>query len=236
MPLGLFSGLVVVIAGFHVNAAENHFRLESLWNAKRLEQTNRQILRQGTRSLGVLGKLFGLDTEATRNRLSKSIGTAPRSDIRIHRQNDAIAEQKGSHVSLVMPHRVSARKRAVVPVQYLSDFPDASEGDSTSTGYISGGAPPANTLLGQPTVAVSENHSTPTEIRGVAEGCVLDAYGSSLCPQGNCGPICSLDSLRRDELLCDGGDAWRAAEVDVDWTVRGLDTEDTIAHYDTIEG
>ena len=39
-----------------------------------------------------------------------------------------------------------------------------------------------------------------------------------------------------DEYIFDGGD--RAAPVDVrqDWTVMGLDTEDTIAHYETLEG
>jgi uncharacterized repeat protein (TIGR01451 family) len=39
-----------------------------------------------------------------------------------------------------------------------------------------------------------------------------------------------------DEYLCDGGD--REAPVDVmpDWTVYGLDTEDTIAHFDTLDG
>ena len=184
MPLVFFSGLVVVIAGSHVNAAENHFRPEPLWNAKRLEQTNRQIPGQGTQSLRVLEKPFGPDTEATRNRLSKSIGTAPTSDVRIYRKNDAIAEHQEIwfHGYAVTPHRVSARKGTVAPVQHLSDFPDASEGDSTRTGYIIGGASPANTLLGQPTIVVSENHATPAEIRGVLEGCVLDAHGSSLCP------------------------------------------------------
>jgi uncharacterized repeat protein (TIGR01451 family) len=40
----------------------------------------------------------------------------------------------------------------------------------------------------------------------------------------------------RDEYLFDGGD--RGTQVDVlrDWTVRGLDAEDTVAHYDTLEG
>jgi len=39
-----------------------------------------------------------------------------------------------------------------------------------------------------------------------------------------------------DEYICDGGD--RNVHVDVlpDWTVRGLDTEDTVAHYDTLRG
>lgn len=39
-----------------------------------------------------------------------------------------------------------------------------------------------------------------------------------------------------DEYICDGGD--REVNVDVlrDWSVRGLEMEDTVAHYDTLKG
>lgn len=39
-----------------------------------------------------------------------------------------------------------------------------------------------------------------------------------------------------DEYLCDGGDRELAVQVDRDWTVRGLDQEDTIVHFDTLDG
>lgn len=39
-----------------------------------------------------------------------------------------------------------------------------------------------------------------------------------------------------DEYICDGGDREVEVSVLADWTVRGLDTEDTIAHYDTLQG
>lgn len=39
-----------------------------------------------------------------------------------------------------------------------------------------------------------------------------------------------------DEYICDGGDREVNVSVLADWTVRGLDTEDTIAHYDTLQG
>jgi uncharacterized repeat protein (TIGR01451 family) len=39
-----------------------------------------------------------------------------------------------------------------------------------------------------------------------------------------------------DEYLFDGGDRNQHAKVLPDWEVRGLDTEDTIAHYDTLDG
>jgi uncharacterized repeat protein (TIGR01451 family) len=39
-----------------------------------------------------------------------------------------------------------------------------------------------------------------------------------------------------DEYLRDGGDDGAAVAVSPDWTVYGLDLEDTIAHYDTVDG
>ncbi len=40
----------------------------------------------------------------------------------------------------------------------------------------------------------------------------------------------------QDEYLSDGGDAAPAARVGEDWEVRGLNVEDTIAHFDTVDG
>jgi uncharacterized repeat protein (TIGR01451 family) len=39
-----------------------------------------------------------------------------------------------------------------------------------------------------------------------------------------------------DEYLCDGGDKLAHVRVQPDWTVQGLDQQDTIAHYDTADG
>lgn len=39
-----------------------------------------------------------------------------------------------------------------------------------------------------------------------------------------------------DEYLCDGGDFGLPAAVRSDWQVDGLEQEDTVAHYDTIDG
>jgi uncharacterized repeat protein (TIGR01451 family) len=39
-----------------------------------------------------------------------------------------------------------------------------------------------------------------------------------------------------DEYLCDGGDFGTPAGVHADWTVEGLEEEDAIAHYDTVDG
>jgi uncharacterized repeat protein (TIGR01451 family) len=40
----------------------------------------------------------------------------------------------------------------------------------------------------------------------------------------------------RDEYLVDGGDRGLAVEVAPDWTVYGLESEDTVAHFDTLDG
>jgi uncharacterized repeat protein (TIGR01451 family) len=42
--------------------------------------------------------------------------------------------------------------------------------------------------------------------------------------------------LSKDEYLKDGGDRKLRATVDGDWNVKGLDTEDTIGHFDTVDG
>jgi len=40
----------------------------------------------------------------------------------------------------------------------------------------------------------------------------------------------------KDEFICDGGDKNHDVQVKQDFTVVGLDQEDTIAHYDTVNG
>ena len=40
----------------------------------------------------------------------------------------------------------------------------------------------------------------------------------------------------QDEYLCDGGDAVPHASVDENWEIRGLNVEDTIGHFDTVDG
>jgi len=51
-------------------------------------------------------------------------------------------------------------------------------------------------------------------------------------PACACGPTVGP----RDEYLCDGGDDGLPAGVRRDWTVAGLEQEDTVAHYDTTDG
>jgi uncharacterized repeat protein (TIGR01451 family) len=67
-------------------------------------------------------------------------------------------------------------------------------------------------------------------------------------PNASC-PSCGLDGQNEmvcdpygriigpsDEYLCDGGDFHSPAGVRADWVVEGLEQEDAIAHYDTVDG
>jgi len=63
------------------------------------------------------------------------------------------------------------------------------------------------------------------------------------CDQGQCdsGGCCSTDPYGplvgpSDEYLCDGGDYVTPAGVQADWTIQGLEQEDAISHYDTVDG
>ncbi|HEX6960289.1 MAG TPA: hypothetical protein VF175_00365, partial [Lacipirellula sp.] len=54
---------------------------------------------------------------------------------------------------------------------------------------------------------------------------------------GGCA-CCDYGPIRgpNDEYLCDGGDHGLPVGVRADWSIHGLEQEDTIAHYDTIDG
>jgi uncharacterized repeat protein (TIGR01451 family) len=57
-------------------------------------------------------------------------------------------------------------------------------------------------------------------------GCACGGGACENCPM--VGP--------RDEYLCDGGDKGTPAGVKADWEVTGLEQEDTVLHYDTVDG
>ncbi len=70
----------------------------------------------------------------------------------------------------------------------------------------------------------------------LANGCQAQPW----CPGGvPCGPwrppglTCPWPD---DEYLCDGGDALPSVRVRQDWSLDGLEMEDTVVHYDTIDG
>ncbi|PQO30069.1 DUF11 domain-containing protein [Blastopirellula marina] len=75
-------------------------------------------------------------------------------------------------------------------------------------------------------------------------GCGPGGYGGN-CYSGNCGPGvggCLPDGAgmpgcrNEDEWVCDGGDRFQHTVIGQDFSIRGLDIEDTVAHYDTLDG
>jgi uncharacterized repeat protein (TIGR01451 family) len=69
-------------------------------------------------------------------------------------------------------------------------------------------------------------------------GCGGGASCSIGCETGGACATCPTPNLvgPPDEYLCDGGDYGLPAAVRADWAVDGLEPEDAIAHYDTIDG
>jgi len=57
-----------------------------------------------------------------------------------------------------------------------------------------------------------------------------DGYSNSFRPPGIAGPWPS------DEYICDGGDAFEEVLIKNDFSVNGLNIEDTVVHYDTVDG
>lgn len=90
---------------------------------------------------------------------------------------------------------------------------------------------PAREVL--PVVYEQQLQATPSAI-------VQAQYGAAAeCPTDPCQP-CGCQACGvvgpRDEYLCDGGDHGLPAGVKADWKIEGLEQEDTVAHYDTVDG
>jgi len=62
------------------------------------------------------------------------------------------------------------------------------------------------------------------------------AYGPAGMLAGQWRPPGIAGPWPPDEYVCDGGDYILPAEVRDDWTVAGIEPEDTIAHFDTLDG
>jgi uncharacterized repeat protein (TIGR01451 family) len=83
--------------------------------------------------------------------------------------------------------------------------------------------------------------SRPLSRKEVAAGWATPASCNCACcgggASGDCA-VCPPPALvgPPDEYLCDGGDYGLRAAVRADWAVDGLEPEDSIAHYDTIDG
>jgi len=64
-----------------------------------------------------------------------------------------------------------------------------------------------------------------------------DGFQPAPCGPGDC-LCCNNAPIRgpNDEYLCDGGDYGLPVGVRADWRIEGLEPQDTIAHYDTVDG
>ena len=66
--------------------------------------------------------------------------------------------------------------------------------------------------------------------------CPTDGFSDTNCPTSET-VVMPASSIRPpDEYVCDGGDAGVHVRVNDDWSVRGLDLEDTVGHFDTLDG
>jgi len=86
---------------------------------------------------------------------------------------------------------------------------------------MSGAVPPAMIFDPQDVAEASEVHCD-DNVCGTSCPSDLDPYGPLVGPS--------------DEYLCDGGDYGTPAGVRADWTVDGVEQEDAISHYDTVDG
>ncbi len=75
---------------------------------------------------------------------------------------------------------------------------------------------------------------------GGCQTCQSCRGGNGGAPDHRCGGAWSPPGLGcpwpADEYICDGGDRETSVDVLRDWSVRGLEMEDTVAHYDTLTG
>jgi uncharacterized repeat protein (TIGR01451 family) len=97
------------------------------------------------------------------------------------------------------------------------------------TAYQPAALPP-NATTGAPYVESPGMWCGPPEALGYAVDPAAMPNGQPWRPPGIPGP------WPADEYIFDGGDRASSVGVRADWTVMGLDTEDTIAHYETLEG
>lgn len=85
-------------------------------------------------------------------------------------------------------------------------------------------------------VASLPSHLSPDQI--ALASAPLEGFEGTPCPCGACGCHAQQGPIRgpNDEYLCDGGDYGAQAAVLRDGRLAGVEQEDSIAHYDTVDG
>ncbi|MCH2115817.1 MAG: hypothetical protein MK171_13015 [Pirellulales bacterium] len=131
--------------------------------------------------------------------------------------------------------------RVALPEQQPTAAPKISDLGIRSATHVS--------LLGQktgravvPAFYQVDPHSPPSEVRRAeyAAGVRPPACSCLSCSPAAGGPSTVCHDCPQagpgDEYLFDGGDAGLPAGVRADWKIDGLEQEDTVAHYDTVDG
>ncbi len=179
------------------------------------------------------------------------------------RQNSAKASLSDAH-SLV-PNRGAPPlpSQHVVPVQYTPSAQPAENGPNATAATAAPPVPatplaadaipitavPPDAMphgaarpLAQSMVQVTPGYSQP---RGPVypqpcfsqpQGCGPEPWCANGVPCGSWRPPGLPCPWPDDEYLCDGGDKIPSVRVRKDWSVDGLELEDTVVHYDTLDG
>jgi uncharacterized repeat protein (TIGR01451 family) len=92
--------------------------------------------------------------------------------------------------------------------------------------------PNGGEVLGDGGVICDQGAAGPAVVGGDVNGCDQSPPGASGVSLDPYGPVMGPE----DEYLCDGGDFVTPAGVHQDWSITGLEQEDAIAHYDTVDG
>lgn len=109
---------------------------------------------------------------------------------------------------------------------------------SGSNAIVRGQSPEAPTPRGSQVRFVPQQLPTHlTEAQLKQAQCLPEGFQAAPCEHSGCA-CCNHGPVRgpNDEYLCDGGDFGMPAGVHADWRIEGLEQEDTIAHYETIDG
>jgi uncharacterized repeat protein (TIGR01451 family) len=111
----------------------------------------------------------------------------------------------------------------IAPASYQADAPSVMPESSVTPGIAS----PQAVVPGIPQA----------QLHGLTQSCPCE--GSPYDVETGCRPWTPpgiSSPWPDDEYLCDGGDHNPAVRVRSDWSVIGLDLEDTVVHYDTLDG
>lgn len=89
-----------------------------------------------------------------------------------------------------------------------------------------------------PAIYSNDRHVPPSAIQQAQYAAGIGTGGCNTPGCAACGCGCENCPIvgPRDEYLCDGGDHGTPAGVKADWEITGLEQEDTVAHYDTVDG